>query len=128
MIDTCRCSNNSREKVSDEEQERLLTGFYGLGSHDRQNKYLFGLIHKMDVKRRHGSGGHAGRRHTVTYQIRLHDGISVQVCKNTFSVLHGIGERRVEGVAAQLVDVVVIVSEQRGKHISRPYSIPDQVK
>ena len=29
---TCRCSNNCRENVSDEERKRILTGFYGLGS------------------------------------------------------------------------------------------------
>ena len=125
---TCRCSNKCRENISDEERERILMGFYGLGSHDQQNKYLFGLIHKVDVKRRHGTGGHAGRRHTFTYRIRLRDSKSIQVCKNTFCVLHGVGKRRVEGVAAQLVDGAVIASDQRGKHKSRPHSISDQVK
>ena len=125
---SCRCTNKCRENVGDEEQERIFTGFYELGSHDQQNKYLFGLIHKVDVKRRRGAGGHAGRRHTFTYHVRLRDGKSVQVCKNTFCVLHGIAKRRVEGVAAQLVDGVVIASDERGKHKSRPHSVPDEVK
>lgn len=63
----CRCSNKGRENISDEEWERILTGFYGLGSHDQQNKYLFVLIQKVDVKRRCETVGHAGRRHTFTY-------------------------------------------------------------
>ena len=125
---SCRCTNKCRENVGDEERERIFTGFYELGSHDQQNKYLFGLIHKVDVKRRRGAGGHAGRRHTFTYHVRLCDGKAVQVCKNTFCVLHGIAKRRVEGVAAQLVDGVVIASDERGKHKSRPHSVPDEVK
>ena len=105
-----------------------LPVFMNWEAHDQQNKYLFGLIHKVDVKRRRGAGGHAGRRHTFTYHVRLCDGKAVQVCKNTFCVLHGIAKRRVEGVAAQLVNGVVIASDERGKHKSRPHSVPDEVK
>ena len=45
-----------------------------------------------------------------------------------FVFFMGLGSGRVEGVAMQLVGGVVIASDRRGKHRSRPHSIPDQVK
>ena len=64
--------------VSTKEQERIFNEFYALGSHDTQNKYLYGLIHKQEVK------WQATRpltqkyhRHTFTYHIRLQDGAQV---------------------------------------------------
>ena len=51
---TCRCAWRCCETVSVEEQERLFKNFYALGSHDVQNKYLYGLISKKIRRRTRG--------------------------------------------------------------------------
>ena len=47
---TCKCAYRCREKVNEVERERLFKDFYKLGSTDVQNKYLYGLIRRKDVR------------------------------------------------------------------------------
>ena len=47
---TCKCQYSCREKLDEKERERLFTDFYKLGEYDAQNKYLFGLLGRKDVK------------------------------------------------------------------------------
>ena len=59
-----------RERVNAEEQERIFNDFYALASHDTQNKYLYGLIHKEPVKRQTTRPQSLKyRRHTLTYHV-----------------------------------------------------------
>ena len=87
---TCKCLSRCREKVNETERKRLFKEFYKIGSHDSQNKYLYGLIRKESVKRRTRAASKL-RSHTFTYHVRLGDGSHVQVCKKTFCDLHAIG-------------------------------------
>ena len=125
----CRCSYRCRERVNAEEQERIFNDFYALASHDTQNKYLYGLIHKEPVKRQTTRPQSLKyRRHTLTYHVRLQDGAQVQICKKTFCNLHAVSKRRVENLAEKLVCGILVASDQRGKHSSRPHAISEQLK
>ncbi len=48
---TCQCPFSCSENVDEVEQQRIFQEFYEIGSHDAQNKYLYGLISVMEVKR-----------------------------------------------------------------------------
>ena len=41
---TCRCQHHYSSLVTVTDRQRIFNDFYKLGSHDTQNKYLFGLI------------------------------------------------------------------------------------
>ena len=125
----CRCSHRCRDKVNVEEQQRIFDDFYALASHDTQNKYLYGLIHKEPVKRQTTRpSSQKYRRHTFTYHVRLKDGAQVQICKKTFCDLHAVTKRRVENLAEKLVCGILVASDKRGKHSSQPHAISEQLK
>ena len=127
----CHCSYRCRERVNAEEQERIFNDFYVLASHDTQNKYLYGLIHKEPVKRQTTRPqSQKYRRHTLTYHVRLQDGAQVQICKKTFCNLHAVSKCRVENLAEKLVCGILVASDsdQRSKHSSRPHAISEQLK
>ena len=93
----CRCRWRCRKNINTKEQERIFREFYKLASHDLQNKYLYGLIHKEPVKRRTAQAQkRKHRRHTFTYHVRMQDRCQVQVCKKLFCDLHAVTKRRVE--------------------------------
>ena len=124
---TCKCSYRCREKVNEVERERLFKDFYKLGSADVQNKYLYGLIRRKDIRRRTRAATKP-RSHTISYHVRLRDGSHVQVCKASFCALHAIGKRRIENLVDKLTTGIFVASDQRGKHKSRPHAISEGTK
>ena len=52
----------------------------------------------------------------------------MQICKKTFCDLHAVSKRRIENLAEKLVCGILVASDKRGKHISRPHAISDQPK
>ena len=95
-------------------------------SHDEQNKYLFGLIEKKDVRRRRTEKPF--KMNTFVYNVRLENGNRVRVCKKTFCDLHAIGKRRVETLAAKIVGGVVFSGDERGRHCNRPKKTTEEAK
>jgi hypothetical protein len=47
---TCRCRHNCAKKIRPADRKHVFQEFYKLKSHDEQNKYLYGLIRKVNVK------------------------------------------------------------------------------
>lgn len=125
---TCKCSYNCSETFSEAEQQRIFQDFYSLGSHDAQNKYLYGLITVMEVKRHTAHEITRPRNHTIEYQVRLANGTHQQVCKQSFCDLHAIGKRRIEKLVEKMLHGVLIASDMRGKHENRPHAISDELK
>ena len=107
---TCKCAYRCREKVNEVERERLFKDFYKLESTDVQNKYLYGLIRRKDVRRRTRAA--KPRSHTISYHVRLRDGSHVQVCKVSFCAVHAIGKRRIENLVDKLTTGVLVASDQ----------------
>ena len=124
---TCRCPYRCSTDINDEDRQRIFQEFYQLGDHDSQNKYLYGLISSVGIKR-HTCGSTRPRNHTIVYKVRLADGSPRQVCKKSFCDIHVIGKRRVEKLVDKLSVGVLITSDMRGKHGNRPNAISDEAK
>ena len=82
---TCKCLYHCHEKVNEVERKRIFKEFYKIGSHDSQNKYLYGLIGKQSIKQQTRAASRP-RSHTFTYHVHLGDGSHVQVCKKHFVI------------------------------------------
>lgn len=126
---TCKCPYSCSENVDDAEQQRIFQQFYELGSHDAQNKYLYGLISVAEVKRHTArETGVRPRNHSFVYKVRLADGHHEQVCKKSFCDLHAIGKRRVEKLTEKVTQGTLIASDMRGRHQNRANAISDEAK
>jgi len=68
--------------VDKTDRKRIFESFYALGSHNEQNKYLYGLIEKKEIRRRRTQKSF--KRHSFVYNVRLNNGNRVEVCKKTF--------------------------------------------
>ena len=98
-------------------------------SHDAQNKYLYGLIEKEEVKRRRADRD-SGPRRKVTYQYYVHctNGNRYRVCKKSFCAVHAIGRKRVELLCEKIHSGALTSSDDRGKHTNRPHAIGEEIK
>ena len=126
---SCRCQHHCSSHVTMEDRQRIFEDFYQLGSHDTQNKYLYGLIERsvpIQQRRRRSTG--KPRANTYRYFVRNVKGERIQVCKDAFCQLHTIGKRRVEVISTKLVSGVLFSGDNRGLHGSRPNAIRDEVK
>ena len=121
---TCRCKLRCAQKVTLQERKRIFNDFYKLKSHDAQNKYLYGLLHKQAVRRKVGS--RPKRSVTYSYNLRLSEK-EVQVCKKTFCDVHSVGKRRIEFLCEKLNAGELQVCDARGTQKNR-YTIPNDVK
>ena len=126
---TCRCQHHCSSLVTVTDRQQIFNDFYKLGSHDTQNKYLFGLIERCTPKqsRQRRSTGKP-RSNTYRYFVRNARGEKIQVCKNAFCEVHAIGKRRVEVLSTKLASGVLFSGENRGLHRNRPHTITDEVK
>lgn len=112
-----------------EDRQQLLGDFYQIGSHDTQNKYIYGLIERcVPRQRKQCRSTGKPRLNTYRYFVRNVRGERIQVCKDTFCQLHAIGKRGVEVVASKLASGVLFSGDNRGSHASRPHAIQDEVK
>jgi len=123
---TCFCVFNCRRKVTETDRKRIFESFYALGSHDEQNKYLYGLIEKKEIRRRRTQKSF--KRHSFVYNVRLNNGNRVEVCKKTFCDLHAVGKRRVEIIAAKILSGIILSGDERGRHHNRPKKVPEEAK
>ena len=67
---TCRCQHHCSSLVTVTDRQRIFNDFDKLGSHDTQNKYLFGLIERCTPKQsRHRRSTGKPRSNTYRYFI-----------------------------------------------------------
>ena len=52
----------------------------------------------------------------------------MQVCKKAFCDVHAVGKRRIERLVEKLSAGVLVASDQRGRHTSRPHAITEELK
>ena len=124
---SCACGRDCSNKLNLSEQEGIFKKFYALKSHDTQNKYLFGLIERAEVKRRRAKGP-SRRLLAYNYHVCLSNGRRIQVCKKVFCEVHAIGRKRVENLAKSLTSGALVASDSRGKHKERPHAIQTDTK
>ena len=126
---TCHCQHHCSSHVTMEDRQRIFDDFYQLGSHDTQNKYIYGLIERCVPKqRRLRQSAGKQRSNTYCYFVQNVKGERIQVCKVAFCQLHGIGKRRVEIFTSKLASGVLISGDNCGTHASRPHAIRDETK
>lgn len=123
---TCHCLFKCRQNLNETNRRRLFDSFYALGSHDEQNKYLYGLIEVKDIRRRRTEK--PLKKCNFTYNVRLHNGKRLQVCKKTFCDLHAVGKRRVEKLTEKILSGTILSSDERGRHHNRPKKVPEETK
>ena len=124
---SCRCNLKCSTRLSSTQQHRTFDEFYKLKSHDTQNKYLFGLIKKVQVKRKR-IRGESKRNVTYLYHIRLTSGTEVRVCKKAFCEIHGVGRKRIDDLCKKLSAGEMTVTNNRGKHGVRRHAISNEVR
>lgn len=124
---SCRCNLKCSTRLTSTQQQRTFDEFYKLKSHDTQNKYLFGLIKKVQVKRKR-IRGESKRSVTYLYHIRLMSGAEVRVCKKAFCEIHGVGRKRIDDLCKKLSAGEMIATDNRGKHTVRPHTISSEVR
>ena len=124
----CSCAHRCASSVNATERERLFKEFYQLGDHASQNKYLYGLIERRTPKRQKYPYLEVSRKHSFFYYVRLSNGSRVQVCKQAFCKIHGIGKRRIENLSLGMVSGDFFKGDGRGTHQNRPHVIKDALK
>lgn len=129
---SCTCKNKCREKLNNT-HETIFTKFWGLGSYDLQNSYLFGCIRVEKKKRSYKKKQkrqESSRKFTAQYTVNI-DGYDVKICKVGFMSVHGIQNSR--GRVDHIVNMktsgaVVPGKDGRGKHEKRPNKLSDEQK
>jgi len=107
---TCFCVLNCRRKVTETDRKRIFESFHALESHDEQNKYLYGLIEKKEIRRHRTQKSF--KRHSFVYNVHLNNGNRVEVCKETFCDLRAVGKRRVEIIAAKIISRIILSGDE----------------
>ena len=62
------------------------------------------------------------------YRLHLSNGNYMQICKQIFCQVHGIGKCRVENLCAAMTSGVLSCSDGRGKHANRPCALSEILK
>lgn len=131
----CRCTRlKCFENVPLDERRRIIKVFNELGSYDKQNAYLCGLITAFPVQRRRNRKPHDEARinsSSYSYRVRIQiDGnfIDVPVCIKAFISIHGVTSRRIQTIRESLSAIGTVKPDGRGKHSNRPHKLTDAVK
>jgi len=123
----CKCSRNCFLKLSDEEKHKTIEILNTIGSKEKQDTYICGLLNVQKiVRRRMMSGSGSNRACACKYKIRI-DIREVDVCKKAFCSLLGIGKSRVERLIKKIRSNEFSPVDARGKHTNRPNKLPDDI-
>lgn len=123
------CKENCRmkcsEKFSSEDREVILKKFYGLDV-NAKNALIFKSIKILPVSR-HRPTRKSSKKYTFKYSV-TYDKQHIQVCRDSFCSLYGIGRKKVEITQNLLKNGYPIPSpDKRGRHTNRPRKIDDDV-
>lgn len=89
----CKCKLKCFKIVTDEQKLMLLNIFNGIGDKEMQDTFLSGLIEiKNIVKRRPINNKKPNRSVACSYKVRLNGVDEINVCKNAFRSIFGIGK------------------------------------
>jgi hypothetical protein len=115
----CKCSRNCFLKLNDEEEHKTIEILNTIGSKEKQDTYICGLLNVQKiVRRRMMSGGGSNRACACKYKIRI-DIREVGVCKKAFCSLLGIGKSRVERLVKKIRSNEFSPVDARGRHTNR---------
>lgn len=129
----CICKQLKCFKIVPEyARTKIIQDFNLMSSVDEQNSHLSGLISVQEVQTRRPRLAEADASFwEASYSCRVRfidDDIKikeVQVCRQAFLALHGIGKKKVEGIQRSLKATGKAPKYKRGKHSSLHRKMPD---
>ena len=86
----CKCKLACFKKVSQEQRQKLFSGFWKTSDFDLQNAYISGCVKVVSVKRRYTENPSDSRRNASRLYFVQTGGISTKVCKEAFLKIHAI--------------------------------------
>jgi hypothetical protein len=125
----CNCKYRCFHYITQDIRKTILKKFNAIADKHKQDIYLAGQITSKEVARqRPKTGTGPVRKCSNVYNIKL-GSFDRKVCKLAFGSIHGVSQKRVENVAAQLNknDVITVGNDRRGKHNNRPNRVSDSV-
>ena len=111
----CKCSKKCFDIVGYENIQQLFKDFWDTGDWDMQTAYLQKQTSISAVKRRRTNNPETQRDHTRVYYVTV-VGQPVQVCKEAFASIHGIGRARLDRAQRKKTSTGVPLKDQRGKN------------
>lgn len=114
-------------KLNDEEKQKTIEFLNSIGSKEKQDNYMCGLIKVQNIlRRRKMSGGGSNGACSCKYKIRINN-MEVSVCKKAFCSLLGIRKSRVERLVKKIQSNEFSPVDKRGKHTTRPNKLSDDI-
>lgn len=130
----CKCKQQCFLKVG-EKKSQIITRMNSMKSNDEINCYLAGLIVVLPVAQRRPRKDPleaAHREATFSYCVKYikDDGkaVEINVCKQAFCSLHGIGRGKLEHLLKALKNSAEPPKDNRGKHKNRPHAVSQETK
>lgn len=129
----CKCNRfKCFTIITLDERKLILKQFNLLGSKDKQDNHLAGLISVLPIKRRRprkGEDESSLHANSYSYKVRVlrdDDMIEVQVCHKAFLALHGITNQNVQTIKKALVLTGQAPIDGRGRHNNRVHRLTDE--
>lgn len=112
----CGCASKCIESVTEDERKSMYENFYAMADFSRQNAYLCGLIHQMEVKQRRPGDGSRGNKETSNKYYLQKANTTVRVCKKFFLQTFQVSDGRVTRAIKKLRQNKSPGQDLRGKH------------
>lgn len=129
----CNCKRfKCFQNIPEQARAKVIQNFNLLSSINEQNSYLCGLIVIQEIHNRRPRLDETNanlRDASYSYRVRvLDDGIvkEVQVCRQAFLSIHGIGKKKLEVLQKGLKLTGSAPKDMRGKHSSAHRKLPDE--
>ena len=130
----CTCKKKCFDRLG-QNVDPVFKAFWKIGDKDLQDSALFAGMKCISKKRNRPRTGqrqntNRERQNTFIYSVKLPNGSSMEVCKNAFKSVYGIGKKRFERVQKYAGSAGSSPRDGRGKHKNHPtvgQNIKDQV-
>lgn len=111
----CTCSKKCFDIVGRDNIQQLFSDFWSAGDWNIQTVYLQKQTAINNVKRRKTDNPETQRDHSRVYYVTVL-GQPVQVCKQAFASIHGIGRSRLDRAQKKMTSNSIPIKDQRGKN------------
>lgn len=113
----CKCKKKCSEQFSEDERRGIFVNFWEMGNFGKQNAYLCGLVHQVQIKqKRPRDGSKSGRVCSYVYNLQ-HQDRTTKVCKTFFLDTFGMtSDGRVLRALQKIRNERSPGEDLRGKH------------
>lgn len=111
---TSKCQKHCFDKLGAEKIETIFKSFWENGNYDLQNVYLSKCLEWDDPAHSDITNRPSRKLRTIRYSV-YDNGEKVNVCRQAFLSIHGLGEKRVRTVLAKETPSGIVKVDKRGK-------------